>query len=171
MDFYTVIKNRRSVRDYDPDRDIPDDVLDRILEAGRLAPSAANRQAWKFKVIRDRSVREGICACYKGQWLKTAPVILVVVGDRDRAWVRQKDGYSSIEVDLTIALDHMILAAASEGVGSCWILAYDYEVLKNVLNLNRNEVVSCITPLGYAKKGEREEPTRRKKLADIVEFI
>lgn len=172
MDFYAVIKNRRSIRNYNPDREIPDDVLERILEAGRVAPSAANRQAWKFKVIKGRKARESICKSYKGEWLKNAPIILVVVGDKDQAWIRQKDGHSSIEVDLTIALDHMILAAAAEGIGSCWILAYDYDVLKEALNLKKNEFVSCITPLGYAEEGSRpEKPSVRKKLDDIVEFI
>lgn len=172
MDFYRVIKQRRSIRDYDPHRDIPDDVLKRILDAGRLAPSAANRQAWTFKVVRSQSIRGEICGCYKHPWLKNAPVILVVVGDRDQAWVRQTDGHSSVEIDLTIALDHMILAAAAEGVGSCWILAYDYERLKEILNLKQNEVVASITPLGYASQGEpAEKEPRRKDLAGIVEYI
>jgi nitroreductase len=172
MDFYKVVRSRRSIRDYDPERDIPDEVLQRILEAGRLAPTASNRQPFRFKVIRSKKRREEICACYKGQWLKDAPVILVAVGYRDQAWIRQQDGQSSVEVDLTIALDHMILAAAAEGVGSCWILAYDYQRLKNVLHLKENEVVSCITPLGYPCQGESAGgPVLRKEISEIVEFI
>lgn len=172
MEFYDVLKKRRSVRNYDPQKEISDEVLYRILEAGRIAPSAANRQPWKFVVIKDQKIRDAVCRCYKGDWLKNAPVILVVVGRRDRSWVRAKDGHNSIEVDLTIALDHMILAAAAEGVGSCWIMAFDYEILSNVLKLKENEFVSCLTPLGFPPEGyPAERIPERNNLDEIVEII
>jgi nitroreductase len=172
MEFYQVLKMRRSVRHYDPGQTISDEVLFRILEAGRIAPSAANRQPWKFIVVKDPKMRERICQCYKGEWLKNAPVILIVVGRRDKSWVRVKDGHNSLEVDLTIALDHMILAAAAEGVGSCWIMAFDYEILSSVLNLKENEFVSCLTPLGYPlDKHPDDRIPDRNKLEDIIEII
>jgi len=172
MEFYDVLKKRQSVRNYDPQKEISEKVLFRILEAGRIAPSAANRQPWKFVLVKDQKLREEVCRCYKGEWLKNAPAILVVVGRRDRSWVRPKDSHNSLEVDLTIALDHMILAAAAEGVGSCWIMAFDYDILGSVLNLQENEFVSCLTPLGYPPEdytGDR--PLDRKKLDDIIEII
>ena len=172
MDFYDVIKNRRSVRDFDPEKEIPDHILNRILEAGRIAPSAGNRQPWKFIVVKSKKNRDKVCQCYERSWLKTAPLLLVVVGNRDRAWIRPKDNHNSVEVDLTIALDHMILAAAAEGVGTCWIIAYDYDVLRTALNLKDNEYVSCITPLGYPPDNyDKRLMPERKSLDQIVEII
>jgi nitroreductase len=172
MEFYEVIQKRRSIRNYIPDKEIPEDVLKRILDSGRIAPSAANRQPWKFIVVRRPDIKKKLSECYKGDWLKDAPAILVVLGYKDRAWVRSKDGYNSITVDLTIALDHMILAAAAEGVGSCWILAFDYEILKNVLKVKESEFVACISPLGYPRDADafRISP-QRKNLEEVVEII
>ena len=172
MDFYDVIKNRRSVREYDPEKEIPDDVLKRILEAGRIAPSAGNRQPWKFLVVKSEEIREKVCQSYGRGWVRNAPVMLVAVGYRDRAWIRPKDGHNSIEVDLTIAMDHMILAAAAEGLGTCWIIAYDYDLLKSALNLKEDEFVSCITPLGYPPDTyEKREMPERKSFDQVVEVI
>jgi nitroreductase len=172
MEFYDVLKKRRSVRKFNSNKKISDDILFRILEAGRIAPSAANRQPWKFVVVKDQKIREDICRSYKGEWLKDAPVILVVVGRKDKSWVRLKDGQNSIEVDLTIALDHMILAAAAEGIGSCWIMAFDYDILKTVLKLQEDEFISCMTPLGYpAEDFPADRIPDRKKIEEIIEII
>ena len=91
MEFYDVIQKRRSIRNYTPDKEIPQDVLNRILDAGRIAPSAANHQPWKFIVVKNRELRHKLCGCYKGEWLKDAPIILVVVGFKDSTWVRKKE--------------------------------------------------------------------------------
>lgn len=172
MTLYNLIKKRKSIREYDPYKPIPEDVLIRILDAGRCAPSASNRQPWKILAIRDEILRERVVGCYKGAWLKTAPVILVVIGYRDQAWIRRQDGHSSLEVDLTIAMDHMILAATAENVGTCWIMAFDYDVLREVLELNENQFVSCITPLGYATETALAAPDSfRKKFEDVIEII
>ena len=172
MGFYDVIEKRKSIREYIPGKPIPDDVLNRILEAGRCAPSASNRQPWKFLAIRDDNLRQRVCGCYRGEWLKSAPVILVVIGYRDQAWIRQKDSHCSLEVDLTIAMDHMILAAAAENIGSCWIMAFDYDFLADVLELNENQFVSCITPLGYAEESALDAPkSSRKKFEEVAEII
>jgi nitroreductase len=172
MDFREVIKSRRSLRRYDPNKQIPEDCLRRILEAGRIAPSAANKQPWQFLVVKDPEMRQKLCSCYDRDWLKKAPVILVIVGNKDNAYVRRDDGHNSLEVDLTIAMDHIILAAADEGVGSCWIIAYDYEKLKRVLHLADHQYVSCITPLGYAPEGyETRDMPPRKDFDEIVKII
>jgi nitroreductase len=172
MRFYDVIKQRKSIREYVLNKPVPDDVLNRILDAGRCAPSASNRQPWKILAIRDETLRQRVCRCYRGEWLKSAPIILVVIGYRDQAWIRQKDGHCSLEVDLTIAMDHMILAAAAENIGSCWIMAFDYDVLREVLKLNENQFVSCITPLGYAADAALAAPdSSRKKFEEVIEII
>ena len=172
MDFYELIWNRESIRNYDPERPLDQDTLYRILEAGRLAPSAVNFQPWRFLVVSSDEMLAKIRLCYGRDWFSGAPNVLVVVGYSEQAWVREKDGYNSLETDLTIALDHMILAAEYEGVGTCWVGAYDPDLLREALSLKENEIVYSITPLGYPKEGfEKKGNKKRKEISEIVEII
>ena len=172
MEFYKLIKNRESIRDYDPDKPVNESVLNRILEAGRLAPSAANRQPLTFVVVSSKEKLEEVRECYHREWFKQAPQILVIVGDKSKSWVRSYDDYNSIETDLAIAMDHMILAAENEGVGTCWIIAYNYQKLAKAISLKDNEVIYCITPLGYPHDGFQKKGNKvRKPLEEVVRFI
>lgn len=172
MDFYELIRNRESIRDYDPARPVDEAILNRILEAGRLAPSAANRQPWRFLVISSKEMLKKVRPCYTRSWFQDAPHILVVVGNIDESWTRQSDGYNSIETDLAIAMDHMILAAEYEGIATCWVAAYDLVILRNALLLKDNERIFAITPLGYPKKGfVKKHSKQRKSLKEIVEML
>ena len=172
MDFYDLIKNRESIRDYDPARPVEKDKLNRILNAGRIAPSAANKQPWHFLVISSGEMLDKVKRCYHRDWFKDAPHILIVAGRKADAWVRQHDGYNSLETDLTIAMDHLILAAENEGVGTCWIAAFNPEILSDALSLEKDEVVYAITPLGYTKKGFKKKGNKdRKPLDEIVRFL
>ncbi|MDO9547419.1 MAG: nitroreductase family protein [Candidatus Marinimicrobia bacterium] len=172
MEFRELIKLRESVRNYDLKKPVPRDVLDRILEAGRLAPSAANRQPWKFLVVSSREMLEKVHDCYAKDWFRAAPVILIVVGKREDAWTRRYDGYNSLETDLTIAMDHLILAAANEGVGSCWIAAFEPNILRHALELNDAETVFAITPLGYPEDSYQPGHAKnRKEISEIVEYL
>jgi len=172
MEFRELIKYRESVRNYDSNKSIPQDVLNRILEAGRLAPSAANRQPWKFLVVTSAKMLEKVHECYAKDWFHAAPVVLIIMGKREDAWTRRYDGYNSLETDLTIAMDHLILAAANEGVSSCWIAAFEPTVLRKALELKDEEIVFAITPLGYP--GESYQPghaKNRKAISEIVEYL
>ncbi len=172
MDFYILIKNRESVRNYDPDRPLSRTVLERILNAGRLAPSAANRQPWRFLLISSSEVLEKVRRCYMKDWFHDAPHILVVVGDETLAWTKRGSDYISLETDVTIAMDHMVLAAEYEGVGTCWIAAFNQEILRETLNLKVNEKVFTITPLGYPRSGfEKKGYKDRKGLEEVVKFL
>lgn len=172
MDFYKLIENRESIRDYDPNRKISDEVLNRILNAGRLAPSASNRQPWTFILVFSEEKLAEVRECYHREWFKQAPYILVTIGDRSKSWVRSYDKYNSLETDLTIAMDHMILAAENEGIGTCWIIAYDYDVLAKAIGLKENEVIYCITPLGYQNAGFKKKRNKiRKSLEEVVRRI
>lgn len=170
MTFLDLVRARESVRSYAPDRPVPREILERILEAGRLAPSACNLQPWRFIVVSSPENLARVRACYKGAWFQDAPHILVVAGKRRDAWTR-RDGYNSLETDLAIAMDHIILAAAAEGVGTCWIGAFDPAVLRQALELEDGEEVFALTPLGYASAGYRPRAKERKELAEIVRFI
>lgn len=171
MDFREVICGRESVRSYDPTRPVDKLVLERILEAGRVAPSAANKQPWRFLLISSRETLTRLKRCYQRPWFQDAPHILVVVGKVGDAWTRQ-DGYNSIETDVTIAMDHMILAAENEGVGTCWVAAYDPGVLRSALGLGPDERVYSITPLGYPRPGySRKIRKERKTLSEVVTYM
>ena len=172
MNFYQLIKERESIRSYDPERPLDSVVLDRILEAGRLAPSAANLQPWRFLVVSSKEMLEKVRQCYPRPWFHDAPHILVVVGNIDESWVRKSDGYNSLETDLTIAMDHMILAAEFEGVATCWIGAFDPQILREALSLKENERVYSITPLGYPGKGfTKKGGKKRKSPEEIVQML
>ena len=172
MEYSNLIRKRESVRNYDPDRLVPAEVLERIIEAGRLAPSANNRQPWKFIVVSSPEMLEKVKTCYHREWFKDAPHIIVVVGLRDQAWNRSYDGYNSVETDAAIAMTHIILAAENEGVASCWIAAFDPELLSKALDLTENQVPFGITPLGYPKAGfEKSQVKNRKPTEEIAEFL
>jgi nitroreductase len=171
MDFTKVINGRESIRSYDPTKPVEKATLEKILDAGRIAPSAANRQPWRFLLISSREVLGQVRRCYQKPWFQDAPHILVVAGRTGEAWARQ-DGWNSIETDLTIAMDHMILAAENEGVATCWISNFEPAVLRSALSMSSEDRVYAITPLGYprpgfSKKGQRQ----RKSLADVVKYM
>ena len=172
MEFYDLIRNRESIRNYDPGRPVPKQILEKILDAGRLAPSACNLQPWKFLVVSSPEMLNKVSTCYPRDWFRDAPYILIVVGLKDRTWKRSFDGYNSIETDVAIALTHMILAAENEGVATCWIEAYDPALLKKALDLKDSQVVFGITPLGYPKPGFKKTQKKIRKSPDeIIEFI
>jgi nitroreductase len=172
MDFYELIRGRESVRDYDPERTIDKAVLNRILNAGRLAPSADNRQPWTFLLVSSKENLEKVRACYKKSWFQQAPNILILIGDKTKSWVRSYDGYNSIETDLAIAMDHIILAAEYENIGTCWIADYDFKILSNAISLKENEVIFSITPLGYQNKGYKKHGNKKRKhLEEIIKII
>lgn len=172
MEFSELIHLRESIRDYDPERPVPPEILEKILEAGRIAPSACNDQPWEFLVIQSSAMLQRVKTCYHRQWFKDAPQILIVVGLKDHAWVRGYDDYCSLETDIAIAFTHMILAAENEGVGTCFVEAYDPVMLRKVLDLDENHVVYSITPLGYPRKGfVRRGEKKRKPLNEIVRYL
>lgn len=171
MDFLTLASNRFSTRSFDIARPLTSEIMNYILEAGRLAPSACNKQPWEFLVVSSPEGLAKIRPCYPRPWFQNAPHILIIKGFKDQSWVRS-DGYNSLETDLTIAMDHMILAASSQGVGTCWIEAYDPLLLAEALSLKMNERIFAITPLGYPLHDwSPSNPKTRKPLNEIVHFL
>lgn len=172
MEYNELIRTRESVRNYDPGRPLPGEVIERILDAGRYAPSACNIQPWKFLVISSAGMLEKVRAAYQRDWFHDAPHVLIIIGSREQAWKRSYDGYNSVETDLAIAMTHIILAAENEGVGTCWIEAYNPVILREALGAGDDQVIFGITPLGYQKAGYiKTGQKKRKPLNDIVEFL
>lgn len=176
MEFTELIKRRESIRNYDPARPVPEDVLERILEAGRIALSAANRQPWKFLLVSSREMLEKVRASYGREWFHDAPHVLVIVGLKDQAWTRSFDGYNSVETDAAIAMTHIILAAENEGVGACWIANYDPEILrealKDIIQVENNQVIFGITPFGFPRQEFRKSGIKkRKEYSEVVVYL
>ena len=172
MEFNELIHLRESVRNYDPDRPVPEEIIEKILNAGRIAPSAKNLQPWKFIVISTSPLLDRVKECYRRDWIKDAPHIVVVIGLKDQAWIRAYDGYNSVETDVTIAMTHIILAAENEGVGACWIAAFDPSCMREVLNPSDNQVIYGMTPLGYPKPGYRKTLIKKRKSpGEVTEFL
>jgi len=170
MEFYEVIKTRRSIRSYKSEA-VSEAVLDRILDAARIAPSGSNRQPWRFIVVRDPTVKaEVVKYCGNQAFIGEAPVIIVAcgldIGYNRGGWMEDK----SVVMDVTIAFTQMILAARAEGLGTCWIGLFENEPLKKLLGIPEEYNIAAVTPLGYPDKGVFEETTRRKDLADIVSW-
>lgn len=165
MDLYEVIAARYSVRGYRPDP-VPDDVLLRVLEAGRAAPSACNRQPWHIYVVRDEAVRRALFTPERQDWAAAAPVALVVCSRPEEAWVRWADNKNHADIDIAIAMEHLVLAATAEGLGTCWICAFDPRVFRDALDLPAGMEPVAATPLGYPAGAPR--PRTRKPLEEIV---
>lgn len=169
MEIFDVIKTRRSIRSYKPDQ-IADDKLNKVLDAARLAPSAANRQPFKFIVIKNAETKKGLMPAYTKEWFWEAPVIICACTVPNLAWVRE-DGKNYAEVDVAIAMDHLVLAATGEGLGTCWVAAFKALFIKeNLLNcIDENLEPIALTPLGYPK--EMPEARGRKAFGDVITII
>ena len=166
MDFYETVNTRHSVRGYRNDPVAPE-IINRIGEAVRMAPSACNRQPWKFLIVGNRALREKICEVYTAPWLKEAPFIIVALGDSENCWKRF-DGEPIVNVDVAIAMEHLVLAAAAEGLGTCWVCAFEVEKMNRVLGITSPWNVVAISQLGYATDAEEAAPRRPHKNTEEV---
>lgn len=172
MEFYDVINERESIRNYDFDKTIPKEILERVLDAARIAPSAMNRQPWQILVVQSNEMLEKVKSCYSRNWLADSRYILCIKGNIKNSWIREEDGYNSLQTDLTIAMTHIILAAKNEGLGTCWIAAFDSQKLRSALELSDDEFVYAMTPIGYQKDDFiKKNSTPRKSLEEIVTYI
>lgn len=165
MELYEAINTRRSVRAYKP-APIPQDKLDRLWEAVRWAPSACNLQPWRFLVLKSAETKAKLKGILQ-DWACSAPLIIVGLGNRRSAWCR--DGESIHALDVAIAAEHLVLAAAAEGLGTCWICAFDRKALHRVLGLSPDWDPVMVTPLGYSD--DRSPRTDRKAVSEIIQVL
>jgi nitroreductase len=165
MDFHELIRKRYSVRAYRPDP-VEEDKLARVLEAARLAPTAANRQPFRVFVVPTKGREVELRRIYGREWFTQAPLVLAVCAVPGEGWVRKFDGWNAAEVDATIAMTHIVLAAAEEGLGTCWIAAFDPQAAREVLGLPPDIIPSAFTPLGYP--ADTAVPKKRRPLSELV---
>lgn len=155
MEFTDVIMSRRSIRKYLPDP-VPEDKLRRLQEALRAAPTGSNRQPFKFIFVVNEELRKQVAEASPTQeCLKQAPVLMVAACQKGRSF------------DTAIAVDHMILAATNEGLGTCWIGWFDRGVVVKALGIGEEYEIPIMVPIGYA--AEAPGPRPRKPLDELVE--
>ena len=167
MNFSEIIAKRYSVRAYLSD-EVEQDKLQQVLEAARLAPTAANRQPFQVFVVRTAGRKEELKRIYHRDWFGQAPLVLCVCGLPEQAWVRG-DGRSYLAVDAAIVMDHMILAAAELGLGTCWIANFNPAAAREMLRLPQEVEPILFTPLGYP--ADQPAPKERKPLSDLVRYL
>ena len=168
QDFETVIKNRMSTRKFKNEK-VEQEKIIKILEAGRLAPTAKNQQPQKIYVASSDEAIEKIdkvSPCRYG-----APTVLIVCSDKNIAW--SKHDYSTYEMDASIVATHMMLEATNIGVDNIWIEMFDKEELKKQFNLSDNIEPICLLPIGYKADDYAGSPmhNQRKDLKETVEFV
>jgi nitroreductase len=166
MQVLDLMKRRCSVRQFE-DRPIEQDQLLYVLEAARVAPSACNLQPYQLVVLKDPQQIAKIAP----DWvpLSKAPVVIVACGDHQLAW-RRRDGKGHADIDVAIAVDHMTLAAAEIGLGTCWICAFDAYRCAQVLDLPNHLEPMVLLPIGYPAEGKSADrhATERKTLQQLV---
>ena len=164
MPVLEVIQNRYSCRAYQ-DAPVEEDKLERILEAARLAPSAANRQEWRFIIVRSPEKRKALMQAASAQaFVGQAPVVIAACAENaDHVMMC---GHPSYAVDVAIALEHIALQATAEGLATCWVGAFDENLVRGILNIPTPVRVVELMPLGYPADSPR--PKNRKPLTEIV---
>jgi len=165
MDVFEAIKKRRSVRAY-LDKPVEEEKILKILEAARLAPSASNRQEWRFVVVKDKKTRAELKKAAKGQaFVGEAPVVIACCAETDNHVMTC--GQLCYPIDVAIAIDHMTLSACGLGLGTCWVGAFYEEEVKKILEIPKNIKVVELLCLGYAKE-ELKQPKERLSIEEIA---
>ncbi len=166
MEFSELIETRYSVRAYKADP-VEDEVLNQVLEAARLAPTAANRQPFQIIVIPTAGREAELKRIYPSKWFAQAPLVICACGIPAQGWTR-RDGKNYTDVDVAIVMDHLTLAAASLGLGTCWIAAFDPMAARQVLGLPDGVEPIVFTPLGYP--ADRPGLKKRQALSELVRY-
>ena len=167
MDLMEPARERYSVRKYDP-RPVEGEKLDRILEAGALAPSAKNQQPQHVYVLESPAAIEKIRSLARCAF--DAPVVLLVCGDKDAAWTNPFNGRNSVEMDCSILATHMMLEAQAQGLGTCWVCWFDTQAVKEAFDLPAGHEPYLLMPLGYPAESSHPSSNHasRRPLSETV---
>ena len=166
MSFAELANKRYSVRSYKRDV-VEDEKLQKVLEAARLAPTATNRQPFQLIVVHTAGREGELGRMYRRSWFVEAPIVICACGIPSQAWVR-RDGKRYCDVDVAIVVDHITLAAADLGLGTCWIGAFDPTAAREVLGIPDDVEPIALTPLGYP--ADQPRPKKRRPLDELVRY-
>lgn len=168
MNLLELIKSRYSVRSY-ANQPVEEEKLNYIMESVRLAPSAVNFQPWKFYIVKSDEAKAKIHQCYTREWFATAPLYIIACADHTQSWKRRHDGKDHADVDISIAVEHICLAATEQGLGTCWVCAFDPATCKSLFELPEHIEPIALIPLGYPADEAKEKS--RKTMEEIVEYL
>jgi len=168
MNFIDLATQRYSVRNYEK-RPVEKEKLMYVLEAARIAPSAVNFQPWQFIVVTDPDLLNSIQGIYPRNWLHTTPVIVVALGDHKLGWHRKQDGKDYTDIDVAVAVDHMILAATEQNLGTCWICNFDAEKCCKLFDLPENLEPIAMISIGYPDVDIKPDK-KRKPIEELVHW-
>lgn len=158
--FLDLCNERFAARKF-TDEPVSDEDLHYLMESIRLAPSAANRQPWRFLIVRSEEAKRKLRECYAGPWFQSAPIYIIGMKNESTCWVRKEDGKPHADIDLAIATEHFCLAAAERGLGTCWVCHYDPVKLREHFPEEGFEAV-VIVPFGHlAADCPRKEKERK----------
>lgn len=167
MEVKEAIRRRRSVRSF-KDEPVTRDTLEELMESVRIAPSASNRQDWKFVLVDDPDLKEELAqAAHEQSFVGDAPVVIAGVNTKKKTMACEVEAGT---VDLAIAMDHLTLRAADKGLGTCWIGAFDQERTKEILSVPEEAKIIGLMPLGYPTYDLTRENKRRKDLKEILSY-
>lgn len=164
MNFLELVKSRYSCRAYKA-LDIEKEKLDYIMECVRFAPSAVNKQPWRFHILSNEDDKLKAQQCYHRDWFKTAPMYIIASILHDEEWVR-RDGKHHGNIDIAIAVEHLCLAATEQGLGTCWVCNFDASLCKELFQMSDNEEPAVIIPIGYT-----DDEMKDKIRKDITEIV
>ncbi len=172
MDFWQVIEERQSVRNFEAGRDVPPETVQRILGAAIRAPSAGNCQPWHFVVVRSERFKERLAkAAYGQRFVAAAPVVIVVCADPARS--ARRYGGRGVQLyclqDTAAATEHILLAVTALGLGACWVGAFDERAASRALDLPSDLRPVAIVPIGFPAAAPRR--TSRRGLQEVVTVV
>lgn len=165
MNFKELCQARYSVRAYRPDA-IPAEKLEYIKECTRLAPSAVNRQPWKFILCTSAEDRARLQQCYDREWFREAPAYILVCENHAETWTRRYDDKNHANIDVAIAIEHLCLAATEQGLGTCWVCNFRVQLCRELFSLPAEWEPAAIIPIGYPASADIPEKSR-KPMTDI----
>ena len=166
--FLNLVKARYSVRSY-TDQPVEQEKLDYLMECVRLAPSAVNFQPWLFYIVESDEAKAKLQQCYKREWFTTAPLYIIACADHTQSWKRRHEGKDHADVDISIAVEHLCLAATEQGLGTCWVCAFDAALCKSLFNIPEHIEPIALIPLGYPADEAKEKI--RKGMDEIVKKL
>jgi nitroreductase len=173
MEFWDVIESRRSIRDFDSERDVSAEDVEKLLKAALLAPTAGDRQPWHFSVIRDPKTKRAIARfALRQQFIANAPVMIVISGEPERSGARWGQIMADLHTvqDTSAAAMNILLAATDLGLASCWVSAFRENEIREVLELSDSFLPLVIIPIGYPVKPPGKRPSRRS-IEEVTKYI
>ena len=173
MSINELFLKRKSVRSFS-NKKISKEIILKLIDAAHLAPSAVNYQPWRFFVCCTEEIKQRIIESYPRKWMESAPIYIVACADKSQSWKRGADNKDHGNIDVAIAVTHLMLKATELGLGTCWVCNFDVNILRKALNLDNVLEPVAIIPIGYPTDYdslETELPKKRKSVDEITEWM